>query len=231
MLILDGKGPFYYRDVRIMEYHAFVNSRLQIVEEILTDDGRRPVEINEWDELNDIEKYFALEHGLDIQHMRKDIIKMRFEDGATFSEVGKRLGISGSRASQIAAKAIKKLRHPNRAVFFRNGLETTWEIRKRFTDSDHLPEHLRSLPVAEMNMSARVRNSLIRHELDTLGQVYDMLLLRTEELMKFRNFGAGSMLELLNAMKEYGIDIEFVSVSDPHGKQFTAVKAKRGQDD
>ena len=73
MLMLDGKGPFYYHDVRIMEYHAFVNSRLQIVEEILTDDGRRSVEINEWDELNDIEKYFALEHGLDIQHMREKL--------------------------------------------------------------------------------------------------------------------------------------------------------------
>ncbi len=181
--------------------------------------------------LND-DQIAGLRHALTLLKDREqDIIKMRFEDGATFSEVGKRLGISGSRASQIAAKAIKKLRHPNRSVFFRNGLETTWEIRKRFADGDPLSEHLRSLPVAEMNMSARVKNSLIRHELDTLGQVYDMLLLRTEELMKFRNFGAGSMLELLNAMKEYGIDIEFVSVSDPHGEQFTAVKAKRGQDD
>ena len=97
--------------------------------------------------------------------------------------------------------------------------------------NDPLPEHLRSLRVADMDMSARVANSLNRYGLDTFGQVYDMLLLRTEELMKFRNFGAGSMLELLNEMKEYGIDIEFVSVSDPHGEQLMAAKVKRGHDD
>ncbi len=169
----------------------------------------------------------GLRHSITLLKDREqEILKMRFEDGATFAEIGKHIGISGSRASQIAAKAIRKLQHPNRSVFFRNGLEATWELRKSLSDGDPLPEHLRSLRVADMDMSARVANSLNRHGLDTFGQVYDMLLLRTEELMRIKNLGAGSMLELLNKMKEYGIDIELVPVSDPHGELFMAAKVK-----
>ena len=70
MLIIDEKGSYYYKNAEIRKYHAFINSRYQIIEEIFTDDGKRYVEKNEWDDLNDIEKYFAKENGLDVPSVR-----------------------------------------------------------------------------------------------------------------------------------------------------------------
>lgn len=58
-----------------------------------------------------------------------------------------------------------------------------------------------------------------------------MLTLRTEELMRINNFGASSMLELLNGLKELGIDIEFVPVTDPGGEQVMIARLKGTADD
>ena len=66
MLIPDSEGRYYYHDAQVLKYHAFVNSHLQIVEDIFTDDGEWCVEKHDWDDLNDVEKYVALQRGWDI---------------------------------------------------------------------------------------------------------------------------------------------------------------------
>ena len=66
MLIPYNDGSYYYHDVKLRDYRAFVNSQLQIVEDIFTDDGERIVRKYDWDDLNDIEKYVVLQRGWDI---------------------------------------------------------------------------------------------------------------------------------------------------------------------
>ncbi len=71
MLIPDRNGKHYFNDKRILHYTAFVNSDLDIVEIIETDDGERIVFRSTWDDLNDIEKHVALERGWNIPEGRK----------------------------------------------------------------------------------------------------------------------------------------------------------------
>ena len=59
-------GRLYYNDIRVIDYHAFIDSQFRIVEEIKTEDCERIVIWNEWEDLNDIEKYIARDRGLDI---------------------------------------------------------------------------------------------------------------------------------------------------------------------
>lgn len=66
MLIPGSDKSFYYHDIRVVDYIVFVDSCLDIVEIITTEDGERFVIRNEWDNLNDIEKFVALERGWDI---------------------------------------------------------------------------------------------------------------------------------------------------------------------
>jgi len=42
----------------------------------------------------------------------KDVIEMRFKYDMTFDEIGRELGVTGSRAREIVAKALRHLRHP-----------------------------------------------------------------------------------------------------------------------
>ncbi len=66
MLIPCEDRTLYYHDVKVRNYEAFLNSRLQIVEIILTEDGEQFIEKTELDDLNDIEKYYVQKRGLDI---------------------------------------------------------------------------------------------------------------------------------------------------------------------
>ncbi len=42
----------------------------------------------------------------------KDVVEMRFKHDMTFDEIGRELGVTGSRAREITAKALRHLRHP-----------------------------------------------------------------------------------------------------------------------
>ena len=199
--------------------------KLIFPDNLITEIGDIPLPLND-------DQVAGLHHALTTLKDREQLVlRLRFEDGATWSEIGKQLGKSGTRAQQLAAKAIRKLQHPNRSVFFRNGLEATREFRKSMSNGGVLTETLKLLPLIETGMSTRVINALSKHGLDTVGQVYDMLMLRTEELMRISNFGAGSMLELLSKLKEYGIDIEFVPVPDPKGENVMIARLKGAKDD
>ncbi|MNJ82375.1 RNA polymerase sigma factor SigA [compost metagenome] len=53
-----------------------------------------------------------------LSHRERDVLKLRFglEDGRqrTLEEVGQQFGVTRERIRQIEAKALRKLRHPNR---------------------------------------------------------------------------------------------------------------------
>ena len=49
-----------------------------------------------------------------------ECIKLRYIDMLTFSDMGKELGVCGTRVSDIIAKALRKIRHPSRLNIIRN---------------------------------------------------------------------------------------------------------------
>jgi RNA polymerase sigma factor (sigma-70 family) len=71
---------------------------------------------------SDMEKNKVTEQILEILHTltprEEEVIRMRFGIGAdrdhTLEEVGKRMSITRERVRQIEAKAMRKLKHPNR---------------------------------------------------------------------------------------------------------------------
>ena len=167
--------------------------------------------------LND-DQLAGLQHALTtLKDKEQKILKLRFEEGSTWVQVGKQLGISSSRVQQLAARAIRKLQHPNRSIFLRYGLDGTRTFRESQINGA-ISEDLRALPIPELGLPTRVANALLKADLKTVGQVYDMLMIRTEELMRLRNFGASSTVELLKKLREYGIHIEFVGVPAPGGE-------------
>ena len=50
-----------------------------------------------------------------------ELLEFRYKERQTFQECGERFGFSRQRAQQVASKAIKKLRHPSRIAFIRDG--------------------------------------------------------------------------------------------------------------
>lgn len=72
MLIPNGKGEYFYRDQRVVDYHAMVDIHNRVIEVFTTEDGEKYVGENEWTEMNDIEKYFCRQHGWDLDKCYPD---------------------------------------------------------------------------------------------------------------------------------------------------------------
>ena len=80
----------------------------------------------------------------------QEVIQMRFQHDMTFDAIGKELGVSKDRVSQILAKIIRKLKHPSRGVVepttenFADGrkkvqeaLDTPYPYQWQKQDEDH----------------------------------------------------------------------------------------------
>ena len=75
MLIPDGEGHYSYGDQAVKEYWAFVDSHMRIIEIFTTEDAERIVIKNEWEDLNDIEKYVVMSRGWDIPGEKEKLKK------------------------------------------------------------------------------------------------------------------------------------------------------------
>lgn len=58
-----------------------------------------------------------------IRAREAEVIRLRYLDGYTLEEVGKRLGTSKARVGQIAKKALRKMMHPSRAKLLKGYVE------------------------------------------------------------------------------------------------------------
>ena len=68
-----------------------------------------------------------VERGLDfalstLTDREQTVLKFRFQEYMTFSEVGKEFKVTNERIRQIEAKALRKLRHPSRMKYYKFGL-------------------------------------------------------------------------------------------------------------
>ena len=140
-----------------------------------------------------------------LKDREKRILKMRFEQGQAYKEIGIVFGISSGRIQQIASHAIRKLSNPARLSYIKYGLEGITEKR------DDVKVIGDDFPVTLMELSTRNINILQREHIGTIGEVCD-LIEEPAKLQRLRNLGKGCLGELLVALRRHGIEFEDDSI-------------------
>ena len=164
-----------------------------------------------------------------LRDKEKQTLIYRFNHGLTLAEVAKEYGVTKERVRQIEAKAIRKLRHPSLTrMFLFDTQEKYYEAARErdrlklenITLTDKLNEYFKensvdmeppivkndidSIPIEDLDLSVRSYNCLRRGGYDTIGDIRGATI---EQLMKVRNLGRRSIDEILEKLKEYGIEV------------------------
>lgn len=167
----------------------------------------------------------------------KQVISFRYEHMLILDECGKKFGVTRERIRQIERKAMRKLWHPvkrrNYILLEYSALEQyknqmnivlmqnkILEDRlKAYESLDQITEEKENAPetialddisIAELDLSVRSYNCLVRRDYKTIGSLRDV---SREELMKIRNLGRKSYLEILDKVSKqpYASLIKFVN--------------------
>ena len=141
----------------------------------------------------------------------------RYRDGETLVEAGKTFGVTRERIRQIEAKALRKLKHPSRMAYIRNGLYgeekrlalETLRAAKERAEADaaaevYQPEQRSAAgtTVEEMGLSVRSYNCLKRAGIERAS---DLMGLDYYQLLKIRNLGKKSVEEITATLHNMGL--------------------------
>lgn len=156
------------------------------------------------------------------------VLRFRFIDKMTLDKIGVEFGVQRESIRQIEAKALRKLRHPARSRKLKQGLYITKHTESRAREiADELVEELAKkkaendtrviqgraelsdneeeqawwrLPIEDLNLSVRAYNVLKRHG---CNYVSDIVIIKYDELVKFRNIGRKTVAEIVYKIREY----------------------------
>ena len=160
----------------------------------------------------------------------RKILKNRFVDLLTLEQTGNIFGVTRDRIRQIEAKAIRKLRHPSRAKYFKYGVSGIIEnIRmdyyNKFSELEgklielcklnvktadeviqekEIRKKFAPTSIEQMDLSVRSYNCLKRVGIGTLQQLAQ---LSYDDLIRIRNLGKRSVDEIIGKLNEYGYEI------------------------
>lgn len=161
-----------------------------------------------------------------LEEREQAVIRRRYEDNQSRSEISRALGISIERIRQIESKAIIKLRYPARWNFIKLGIvgymshrvqeakrtgyhegynagyqNGVYDTRKGvvLTSQDNEQFHL---PIECMAISTRARSCLMMANLETIG---DVARVSKERIHTIRNLGKVTADEIARALKAIGI--------------------------
>jgi len=71
----------------------------------------------------------------------QEMIQLRYENHETLQAIGDHYGLSRERVRQVITKGVRKLRHPSRTVFIRNGLDKT-ELALKIACAEEMKKQL-----------------------------------------------------------------------------------------
>ena len=143
----------------------------------------------------------------------KDILCMLYKESKTLDQVGCLYGVGRERIRQIAAKAVRKLRHPSRSnmikmgctLYQKNSYITKLQLQLDCAERavllaqqdwiDSHPDESLDVPLEHLGLSVRIYNALKRAGVNTLSNVIDLLNKETA-LCGIRNLGMKSAMEL-----------------------------------
>lgn len=169
----------------------------------------------------------GLEHAISLLDRREqEIIRYRYRESMTKSETAKALDISFSTVSTTEGKAIRKLRHPSRFCFVRNGLQGQAAAKRNedyargYEDGYKLGYHqaisdmeqgivrngsdedMTQMPLSAIGMGLRPFNILYRCGYRTVS---DIIKLSREEIRCLHGMGYKSYTSVASALNRYGI--------------------------
>ena len=156
----------------------------------------------------------GLLHVMDeLKEKEQTAIRLRYEEHRTLKEIADLFGLSRQRIRQFTTKGIRKLGHPARLPYIRDGYQGILEKRERQTaeiravsDKDKKLELLHGIDVMECGLSTRAGNALSIAGLMSLGDVAAVLDKDPEELLKVHNLGKQSLMEVVEKLEQYGVE-------------------------
>lgn len=155
------------------------------------------------------------------------VIACRYRDRLTLEETARLYNITRERIRQIEAKALRKLRHPQRAALYKavpvneykalqgehdkllRGYERLKEAYALMSGKSTEPPEINKVllgktKIEELYFSVRAYNCLRRAGKNTLKDIADMT---AEDLIKVRNLGRKSAQEVVSKLAEYGMSL------------------------
>ena len=153
----------------------------------------------------------------------QEILRLRFRERRTRSDIAEEFCITQERVRQIEAKALRKLRHPNRYQFVRLGMmgyirhirekENKLGYKKGYDKGykDGMEDaakgktyhgvlaEIAAQPIDNLDLSIRAYNSLLRLGCKTIG---DCMLLKKDQILNVRNLGKKTRIEIASALQE-----------------------------
>ena len=95
----------------------------------------------EYTPIND-DQMAGLAHALTtIREREQKMIRLRYEEKKTLQEIGDQYELSRERVRQIIAKGVRKLRHPSRTVYIRDGFDKV-ELAQKITCAEEMKKQL-----------------------------------------------------------------------------------------
>lgn len=141
----------------------------------------------------------------------KDALLFRFRDNMTQLQVGDIFGVTRERAHQIEAKALRKLRHPTKRSFIRDGIDIeaerlkALELAKTQKEEKIVNLQFDKIGIEHLGLSVRSYNCLKRAGYDTLKEI---LVLTDADFWRIRNMGSRSINEVKEKIKPYRKECE-----------------------
>lgn len=161
-----------------------------------------------------------------LSEREQKVLNLRFEHGLTYEQCGYRFNVTRERIRQVEARALRKMRHPSRSRMFLKAsddlLDRAWKemeeasrirleaIRIREGAFDDLIREKKvepvntEIPIDELELSVRSWNCLRRAGVNYIS---DMDGWTQERLMRVRNLGRKSMMEIIDRLRERGIEV------------------------
>lgn len=142
-----------------------------------------------------------------INERERKAVDEKYERKMSLQAISEELGITKERVRQIVAKALRKMRHPIRRRYIEYGYNGFISYKKSLKEREAKKEledklHPQNISVDCVDFDARSYNALRRGGVEKLGDIKS-----TEQIMKFRNIGSKTITNIVDKLKEYGIEI------------------------
>lgn len=159
-----------------------------------------------------------------LEPREQKIIRYRYGERLTLKAIGEMEGVSGSAIREIEMRALRKLRHPSKHCYIRNGLNGVMykkaeaEFQKGYDigykngydkamadiKSQEMKEikNLMEMSVIELDICVRAKNFLFRNGYRTVG---DIVALEVKEIKAIKAMGSKSYQSVAMALNDLGI--------------------------
>lgn len=161
----------------------------------------------------------GLEYALStLSDREQSFLEMRYKRGLSYNEIARRVDRSRSRITQIIEQAIHKLSRKHMTEYIAVGYQALEQRRKshahsvKRTSSKMTSEELKvalgtlaTERVEDFDIDIRTVNALQRSGIDTLFRLLEMLEERPDALIRVRNIGKKSAMEIIDLLRRYGL--------------------------